>query len=60
MSEPPEPKRGGTFLHCPWTLTGLVDGEVTARPCSAVFRGYAGARFRTRRAYRRHWRRYHP
>lgn len=42
MSEEiPSPKRGGTFLYCPWDLHAW------------------SARFRTAKAYRRHWRRYH-
>jgi hypothetical protein len=60
MSEPPEPKRGGTFLYCPWTMTEAKSGRRAHYSCGAVFRGYAGTRFRTPRAYRRHWRRCHP
>jgi hypothetical protein len=58
MSEPPEPKRGGTFLYCPWTMT--EGRHRTRHSCGAVFHGYTGTRFRTLRAYRRHWRRTHP
>ena len=43
----PEPKRGGTWLYCPWTVRR--QGEVTS------------CLFRTRhwRTYRTHWRRAH-
>lgn len=59
MSAPPEPKRGGTFLYCPWTMTERTGGGVTAHSCGAVFHGYAGSRFRSRRRFRRHWARCH-
>lgn len=59
MSEPPEPKRGGTFLYCPWTTVEAEDG-VTYWWCGWSHSQYTGSRFRTLRAYRRHWRRRHP
>lgn len=44
----PEPRRGGTFLYCPWEDRQ----ERGIYWCQAT-------RMRTLRAYRRHWRRYH-
>lgn len=61
MSEPPEPKRGGTFLYCPWNERQAgTDGRVSHWYCGVLKVGWAtGTRFRTPRAYRRHWRRCH-
>jgi hypothetical protein len=60
MTDPPEPKRGGTFLYCPWEEREVKSaGRVTFWSCGMVRRRYSGTRFRTLRAYRRHWRRDH-
>jgi hypothetical protein len=45
----PDPKRGGTYLHCP---TGAcVHTWLTSR--------HVGSRFRTLAKYRKHWRARH-
>lgn len=52
----PLPVRGGTFLYCPWRKE-IPHGVMS---CGAGRVGWAtGTRFRTPRAYRRHWRRCH-
>lgn len=52
----PEPVRGGTYLYCPWRKK-VPDGIMA---CGVLRPGWAtGTRFRTTRAYRRHWRRHH-
>jgi hypothetical protein len=48
----PEPKRGGTFLYCPWVMK-------TPAVTSWCAQGWRGTRFRKLSAYRRHWRRHH-
>lgn len=54
--EAPEPIRGGTFFYCPWAER-IPRGAVS---CGAGHVGWAtGTRFRTARAFRRHWRRFH-
>jgi hypothetical protein len=58
VPEPPEPKRGGTFFYCPWTSLTHVNG-VTRWSCGWDRARWAGSRFRTAAAYRRHWRRVH-
>jgi hypothetical protein len=52
----PLPVRGGTFLYCPWRKK-VPDGIMA---CGVLRPGWAtGTRFRTPKAYRRHWRRCH-
>jgi hypothetical protein len=46
---PPPPRRGGTFVYCPVTLCA---SEAQGVPLDYT-------RFRTEKAYRRHWRRRH-
>ena len=58
-TEPPSPKRGGTFFYCPWTLRERKAGGVSVSSCGGVQHWGAGTRFRTEAAYRRHWRRAH-
>ena len=55
MSDVPDPKRGGTFLYCPWTEER--PGHVSV--CGAANLKRTGARFRSLAKYRRHWRRAH-
>jgi hypothetical protein len=50
----PEPRHGGTFFYCDWQHRP-APGTVTF--CWRSKRH--GTRFRTARAYRRHWRRHH-
>lgn len=45
--EMPEPKRGGTFLYCQWHQK-IPHGMTSCL-----------GRFRTAKAYRRHWRKQH-
>lgn len=52
----PPPRRGGTFLICPWIVSEDFPGGVRVTWCA---QGRRGTRFRTMKAYRRHWRRYH-
>lgn len=47
MAEVPRPKRGGTFFYCPEFMRAHYDPPMYC------------ARFRTAKAYRRHWRRFH-
>ena len=47
MSEPPPPKRGGTFLYCPWTQVQVVDGE-TRWACGWERSGWTGSRSRAK------------
>jgi hypothetical protein len=51
----PPPKRGGTWLYCPWAETG----PGYRAGCGQGNRRRTGARFATLAAYRRHWRRAH-
>jgi hypothetical protein len=52
----PLPIRGGTFLYCPWRKK-IPHGVMS---CGIGHVGWAtGTRFRTPKAYRRHWRRCH-
>lgn len=52
----PAPIRGGTFHYCPWSQP--IPGGVEV--CGVRKAGWAtGTRFRTARAYRRHYRRHH-
>jgi hypothetical protein len=52
----PVPVRGGTYLYCPWRKR-VPNGVMS---CGVLRAGWAtGTRFRTPRAYRRHWRRCH-
>lgn len=44
---PPQPKRGGTYLYCPWTH------EV------GTTHTWCLGKFRTPKQYRKHWRRSH-
>jgi hypothetical protein len=52
----PLPIRGGTYLYCPWRKR-IPYGVMS---CGVGHVGWAtGTRFRTERAYRRHWRQHH-
>lgn len=52
----PEPVRGGTFYYCPWQKK-IPHG---LESCGILHPGWAtGTRFRTARAYRRHYRKCH-
>jgi hypothetical protein len=52
----PPPVRGGTFLYCPWRKR-VPNGVMS---CGIPKVGWAtGTRFRTLKAYQRHWRRCH-
>lgn len=53
----PLPVRGGTFFYCPWQERSRPGALIS---CGRARVGWAtGTRFRTARAYRRHWRRHH-
>lgn len=57
MASPvPEPKRGGTYLICPWIVSEGIPGGVRVTWCA---QGRKGTRFRSAKAFRRHWRRHH-
>jgi hypothetical protein len=52
----PVPIKGGTYLYCPWQKE-VPNGAMS---CGVPRVGWAtGTRFRTLKAYRRHWRRHH-
>lgn len=58
----PPPIRGGTYFYCPWneTVRETAGGRVTHWACGVLHVGWAtGTRFRTEKAYRRHYRRDH-
>jgi hypothetical protein len=52
----PDPVRGGTFYYCPWQEE-IPHG---VRTCGIKRYNWAtGSRFRTLKAYQRHWRKHH-
>jgi hypothetical protein len=57
----PDPVRGGTFLYCPWNEREVLSGgRVSHHFCGIKRVGWAtGSRFRTLKAYQRHWRKQH-
>lgn len=52
----PEPKRGGTWVYCPWERVVPVGLESCA---GGPPNGWGPRRFRTAKQYRRHYRRHH-
>jgi hypothetical protein len=58
---PPPPKRGGTFVYCPWAHVEKRTGRTEVTLCASEAQGVVldYTRFRTEKAYRRHWRRQH-
>jgi len=52
----PAPKRGGTWVYCTWKrpITGGQESCAGGPP-----HGHGPMRFRTGKAYRRHWRQAH-
>jgi hypothetical protein len=59
ISYVPEPKRGGTFYYCQWRTEERHGKNVQIHNCEVPGSNHAPSRFRTKSAYRRHWRRNH-
>lgn len=55
----PEPYRGGTWLYCPYRLTEKTAHGVSVTTCAGgpveLMDGSSPPRFRSGKAYRRHW-----
>ncbi len=59
LSKVPEPRHNGTFYYCPYRVEEQHGGGISVTTCGMKYHSYTGSRFRTEKAYRRHWRRYH-